>query len=51
MSFLHNLSPEDREMLISLPYRMGYWISQSDTSGGDDSDEEESGKGAKSGAA
>lgn len=41
MSFLHNLSPEDREMLISLPYRVGYWISQSDTSGGDDSDEEE----------
>lgn len=41
MSFLDELSDKDRENIISLPYRVGLWISQSDTSGGDESDEEE----------
>jgi hypothetical protein len=41
MSFLDELSDSDRENIVSLPYRVGLWISQSDTSGGDDSDAEE----------
>ncbi len=39
MSFLDNLVPEDRELLVSLPYRVGYKVSQSDETGGDESDE------------
>ncbi|MFP4097513.1 MAG: hypothetical protein ACLFP8_01035 [Alphaproteobacteria bacterium] len=41
MSFLDQLSSEDRTLLASLPYRVGLYISQSDLSGGDDSDEAE----------
>ncbi len=41
MSFLDQLSTEQRTLLVSLPYRVGLFISQSDETGGDDSDEAE----------
>lgn len=41
MSFLDNLTTEQRTLLVSLPYRVGLRISQSDDSGGDSSDEQE----------
>ncbi len=41
MSFLDELSEDQRTLLVSLPYRVGLYVSQSDTSGGDDSDEAE----------
>lgn len=41
MSFLDNLSEQDRTLLVSLPFRVGLYVSQSDQSGGDDSDEAE----------
>lgn len=41
MSFLDNLTTEQRTLLVSLPYRVGLKVSQSDDSGGDDSDEKE----------
>ena len=41
MSVLNELTEEQRNLLISLPYRVGLWVSNSDTRGGDDSDEQE----------
>lgn len=41
MSFLDNLTDNQRDTLISLPYRVGLWVSQSDISGGDDSSGQE----------
>ena len=41
MSFLDQLSVDQRTLLVSLPYRVGLFISQSDETGGDDSDEAE----------
>lgn len=41
MSFLTDLSPEKREMLASLPYRVGVWVSQSDSVGGSESEAQE----------
>ena len=41
MNFLDQLSKEDRELLVSLPYRVGLFVSQSDDSGGESSDEAE----------
>lgn len=41
MSFLDQLSADQRTLLVSLPYRVGLFISQSDETGGDDSDEAE----------
>lgn len=38
MSFLDQLSVEQRTLLVSLPYRVGLFVSQSDNTGGDDSD-------------
>lgn len=38
VNFLDALSPQDREMIVSLPYRVGLSISQSDDTGGDESD-------------
>lgn len=32
------LDHENKELLIKLPYRVGYWISQSDQTGGEESD-------------
>lgn len=36
MSFLDELTDHQKEKIISLPYRVGLWISQSDDTGGDD---------------
>lgn len=41
MSFLDDLSADQRQMLVSLPYRVGIYVSQSDVSGGADSDAQE----------
>jgi hypothetical protein len=41
MSFLERLSPDHRQLIIRLPYRIGLWVSQSDTSGGAEADERE----------
>lgn len=38
MSFLDNLTDTQRDVLVSLPYRAGLWVSLSDTSGGDEAD-------------
>src|SRR5262245_12420411 len=34
MAFLEKFSDEERELLVSLPYRAGLWISTSDHTGG-----------------
>jgi len=41
MNFLDQLPADKRNLLVSLPYRVGLYISQSDQSGGGDSDEAE----------
>ena len=41
MTFLDSIEANNREIIISLPYRVGLWISQSDSVGGDVADEEE----------
>lgn len=41
MNFLDQLPTEHRTLLVSLPYRVGLFISQSDETGGDESDEAE----------
>ncbi|MCB1591511.1 MAG: hypothetical protein KDI90_03565 [Alphaproteobacteria bacterium] len=41
MSFLDQLVPEDRDIVVSLPYRVGMRVSHSDVTGGDHSDEQE----------
>jgi hypothetical protein len=41
MSFLSNLTDNQRTTLVSLPYRVGLWVSQSDQSGGVLSDSQE----------
>ena len=41
MNFLDQLLPDQRDLLVSLPYRVGLYVSQSDTSGGNESDEAE----------
>lgn len=41
MSFLDDLTESQRTLLVSLPYRVGLMVSQSDDAGGDDSDEAE----------
>lgn len=41
MSFLDQLSVGQRTLLVSLPYRVGLFVSQSDETGGDDSDDAE----------
>ena len=41
MSFLENLSKEDRELVASLPYRVGLLVSQTDGRGGSVSDVQE----------
>ena len=37
MSVLQEFSPEEHEQIIRLPFRVGMWISQSDTTGGSES--------------
>ncbi len=39
MSFLDDLTQEDRNVLVSLPYRVGLMVSQSDTTGGNEADD------------
>ncbi len=41
MNFLDQLNTEQRDLLVALPYRVGLFVSQSDETGGDDSDEAE----------
>lgn len=41
MSFMEQFLPAECDLLIRLPYRVGLYVSQSDRSGGDDSDEVE----------
>ena len=38
MAYFDSFSNQEKELLFSLPYRTGLWISQSDTTGGDDSE-------------
>lgn len=37
MAYLQNFTTEQRELLVSLPYRTGLWVSESDEGGGEDS--------------
>ncbi len=39
VNFLDQLTQQQRDMIVSLPYRVGLHISQSDDTGGDESDE------------
>lgn len=41
MSQLERMTPEDQELVISLPYRVGIWLSHVDDEGGEDDDEQE----------
>ena len=41
MAFLEEFSQEDRLRLIALPYRVGLWVSTSDSAGGHDADQQE----------
>jgi len=41
MSFMDQFLPDERTLLVSLPYRVGLYVSESDRSGGDESEEAE----------
>jgi len=41
LSYLDKFTTDQRELLTSLPYRAGLWVSESDESGGDESQEAE----------
>lgn len=41
MSMLDDLTANEKQVVIALPYRIGLWVSQSDASGGKDSRQEE----------
>ena len=41
MNFLDHVTTQQRLQIVSLPYRVGLWISESDTSGGEESGEKE----------
>lgn len=41
MNFLDQLTKDQRDLLVALPYRIGLYVSQSDDTGGDESDEAE----------
>jgi hypothetical protein len=41
MAFLENFSQAERDLLVSLPYRAGLWVSASDASGGHAADQKE----------
>ncbi len=41
MNFLDKLVPDQRTLIVSLPYRVGLYVSESDKSGGEHSDAEE----------
>ncbi len=42
LAYLEQFTDDEREFLVSLPYRTGFWVSQSDDVGGDEADELES---------
>ncbi len=41
MSVLDKLSADQKTLIVSLPYRVGLWVSQSDDTGGDEASEKE----------
>lgn len=41
MSFLDDLTKDQRDLLVALPYRIGLYVSECDDAGGDESDEAE----------
>ena len=41
MDVLEKLTPEQRTLIVSLPYRAGLWVSESDQDGGDEAQEKE----------
>tara|TARA_B100001989_G_scaffold250260_1_gene227033 strand:+ start:914 stop:1474 length:561 start_codon:yes stop_codon:yes gene_type:complete len=41
MNFLDELTADQRDLIVSLPYRVGLYVSESDQTGGDESDAEE----------
>ena len=41
MAFLKDFTKEESDLLASLPYRVGLWVSSSDNTGGSDSDSQE----------
>jgi len=41
MDVLENLTPDQRTTIVSLPYRVGLWISRSDATGGGEASEKE----------
>ncbi len=41
MTVLDQMSDAQRSLISSLPYRVGLWVSKSDSSGGDDADDSE----------
>ncbi len=41
MDFIERLEEEEIDLLVKMPYRVGYWVSQSDTTGGNESEEQE----------
>ncbi|MBI1301739.1 MAG: hypothetical protein GC137_08800 [Alphaproteobacteria bacterium] len=41
MSFLDDLTKDQRDLLVALPYRVGLFVSECDDSGGEESDEAE----------
>lgn len=41
MDVLDKLSPDQRTLIISLPYRVGLWVSHSDDTGGDEAQDKE----------
>lgn len=41
MAFLEEFSQSERDGIVALPYRVGLWVSHSDSSGGSDADEKE----------
>jgi hypothetical protein len=40
-SYLDTFTQDQRNLLVALPYRVGLWVSSSDTTGGDDADKAE----------
>lgn len=41
MNFLDKLTPDHRQLFVRLPYRVGFWVSRSDRTGGGESQEQE----------
>ncbi len=41
MNFLDQMTKVQREAIVSLPYRVGLWVSESDKTGGEDSENKE----------